>query len=94
MLDALQSLGCSRYHWESDGSALIVHGGAGKITCPSSPIWLGNAGTAARFLTAVATLAAPTAERTATQLVGNARMHERPIRDLVAALKANGSYLF
>ena len=58
-------------------------------------LYLGNAGTAARFLTTVCTLvsatpgAAATSERTV--ITGNARMKQRPIGPLVTALHQNGS---
>jgi len=57
-------------------------------------LYLGNAGTAARFLTTVCTLvqATPGAnDAEYTVITGNARMKQRPIGPLVTALQANGS---
>lgn len=56
-------------------------------------IYLGNAGTAARFLTTVCTLVQKGAndDSPTTIITGNARMKQRPIGPLVSALKSNGS---
>lgn len=57
-------------------------------------MYLGNAGTAARFLTTVCTLVShtPGVEDTEhTIITGNARMKQRPIGPLVTALQSNGS---
>ena len=55
-------------------------------------IYLGNAGTAARFLTTVCTLAQASQEESEfTTITGNARMKQRPIGPLVDALSSNGS---
>ena len=60
---------------------------------PQKEIYLGNAGTAARFLTTVCALVKSPSNGTATSTVitGNARMKQRPIGPLVTALKENGS---
>jgi len=74
---------------------LVVEGGQGSLTVPpkAKELYLGNAGTAARFLTTVCTLVQKTpgvsAERTV--VTGNARMKQRPIGPLVTALQSNGS---
>ena len=57
-------------------------------------MYLGNAGTAARFLTTVCTLVLPTPGVEGTEhtiITGNARMKQRPIGPLVTALQSNGS---
>lgn len=56
-------------------------------------IYLGNAGTAARFLTTVCTLvqSSPNDDAETTIITGNARMKQRPIGPLVTALQENGS---
>lgn len=54
-------------------------------------IYLGNAGTAARFLATVCTLVQSSAPGERTVITGNARMKQRPIGPLVDALRANGS---
>ena len=66
----------------------------GEITCPpkdNKEIYLGNAGTAARFLTTVCTLVGAGTLEQRTVITGNARMKQRPIGPLVDALRANGS---
>lgn len=52
----------------------------------SPQLYLSNAGTASRFLTTAVTLA----QGTYSIVTGNKRMKERPIKDLVDALRANG----
>ena len=52
---------------------------------------MGNAGTAARFLTTVCTLVKSTLADERTVITGNARMKQRPIGPLVDALRTNGS---
>ena len=56
----------------------------------SQPLYLGNAGTASRFLTSVVALCSPSSSSASTVLTGNARMKVRPIGPLVDALRANG----
>ena len=60
---------------------------------PGKELYLGNAGTAARFLTTVCTLVQKSSPDSAdrTIITGNARMKQRPIGPLVTALRANGS---
>lgn len=88
MLAAIRELGI-HFSWEENDTVLVVHGSAGQIKEPSTPIMLNNAGTASRFLTSFcSTLASGTCI-----LTGNHRMKERPIGDLVDALRANGSII-
>jgi pentafunctional AROM polypeptide len=55
-------------------------------------LYLGNAGTASRFLTTVCALVSDTTgDVTSTTITGNARMKQRPIGPLVDALAANGA---
>lgn len=88
MLDALRALGCSVKH---TGSSLEVTGlgGSGRPEPVEGPrakrLFLGNAGTAMRPLTAALALMGGEFE-----LSGVARMHERPIGDLVDALRQLG----
>ena len=87
MLDALRSLGCA-WHRNGDGS-VTVQGLGGHLPVSQAECFLGNAGTAMRPLAAaLALLAARDGGRYA--LSGVARMHERPIRDLVEALRGLG----
>jgi len=83
MLEALAALGIPIGH--KDLSEFFV-AGAGGIPNKKQNLFLGNAGTAFRPLTAVLALAGGE-----YQLSGTARMHERPIGDLVDALRAIGA---
>lgn len=91
MLTALHKLGGMKFFWENDGDVLVVNGNGGKLTACGEELYLGNAGTAARFLTTVATLVAPSEEYDSVVLTGNARMKQRPIGALVDALRSNGN---
>ena len=90
MLNALEKLGAATFSWEEEGEVLVVNGKGGKITASPSSLYLGNAGTASRFLTTVATLATPSSVAESI-LTGNNRMKQRPIGDLVDALTVNGA---
>jgi len=83
MRDALARLGveCAR-----DGDDLRVRGLGGAPRVREAELFLGNAGTAFRPLTAVLALAGGH-----YRLAGVARMHERPIGDLVDALRQLGA---
>ena len=77
---------------DKDGLFLEVTGNKGDLQAGDAELYIENAGTAARFLATVATLAKPTASQQWSILTGNKRMNEgRPIKDLVDALRANGS---
>ncbi|MCJ1479753.1 3-dehydroquinate dehydratase (3-dehydroquinase) [Lambiella insularis] len=90
MLRALTDLQCAKFEWENEGEVLVVIGKKGQMQATAKELYLGNAGTASRFLTAVATLAR--AEKaTSTFLTGNKRMKARPIAPLVDALRLNGA---
>lgn len=64
---------------------LTIHGLGGHIPATRAELFVGNAGTAARFLTAMLTLG-----HGEYVLDGDARMRERPIGDLVQALRQLG----
>jgi len=85
MLMALQKLGIK---WEQIGESqdYIVHGINGVLPIHQADLFMGNAGTAIRPLTAA--LAVLGGDYT---LHGVSRMHERPIGDLVDALNAIGA---
>ena len=83
MLAALRQLGVQ---CERDGPALRVRGAGGAFRVKSAELFLGNAGTAFRPLTAVLALSGGD-----YRLSGTARMHERPIGDLVDALRGLGA---
>ena len=84
MLEALSKLGVQV---ESLGdNAYRVTGCGGNFPNKEAKLFLGNAGTAFRPLTAALALAGGSYE-----LSGVARMHERPIGDLVVALRQLGA---
>jgi 3-phosphoshikimate 1-carboxyvinyltransferase len=86
MLDALAALGCTL---RRDGATVHVGGLGGRLAVRDAQLHLGNAGTAMRPLAAaLALLAARDGGR--FELAGVARMHERPIGDLVDALRELG----
>jgi 3-phosphoshikimate 1-carboxyvinyltransferase len=82
MLDALRQLGCGV---EESGSQARITGLGGCVAQSPAKLFLGNAGTAMRPLTAALALLGGEYE-----LSGIARMHERPIGDLVDALRQLG----
>jgi 3-phosphoshikimate 1-carboxyvinyltransferase len=86
MLEALQALGCGL---RREDEVLHVTGLGGRLDAREAQLFLGNAGTAMRPLTAaLAVLAATQGGR--FELSGVQRMHERPIGDLVDALRQLG----
>lgn len=89
MLTAIAKLGGATYSWEGDGEVLVVNGRGGDLKASPTELYLGNAGTASRFLTTVACLCKPSTVKS-TVLTGNARMKVRPIGPLVASLRTNG----
>ena len=82
MLQALRQLGCGV---SVEGSRATIDGLGGQAPGHRADLFLGNAGTAMRPLTAA--LAVLGGDYT---LSGVPRMHERPIGDLVDALRALG----
>lgn len=90
MLDALARLQAATFSWENDGKELVVTGTGGKLKATDDELYLGNAGTASRFLTSVVALADPSGSVTSTVVTGNARMKERPIGPLVKSLRSMG----
>jgi 3-phosphoshikimate 1-carboxyvinyltransferase len=86
MLDALRTLGCTLRH---DAGVLHVTGLGGRLQMHEAELFLGNAGTAMRPLTAALAVLAATQGGRFT-LAGVPRMHERPIGDLVDALRPLG----
>ena len=82
MLDALRLLGCVVTR---RGAVTKITGLGGRAPMQETRLFLGNAGTAMRPLTAALALIGGDFE-----LQGVARMHERPIGDLVDALRRLG----
>ncbi|TKX21076.1 pentafunctional AROM polypeptide [Elsinoe australis] len=89
MLTAINKLGGATYSWEDNGNTLVLNGNGGALKACAEELYLGNAGTASRFLTTAVTLAQPTDSKHIV-LTGNARMQERPAGPLVDALRKNG----
>jgi len=86
MLAALRTLGC---RMESEGASLRITGLGGRLPVREASLFLGNAGTAMRPLTAALAVLAAT-QGGSFELSGVPRMHERPIADLVDALRPLG----
>jgi 3-phosphoshikimate 1-carboxyvinyltransferase len=84
MGQALQQLG-ARVEADEATRTLRVHGFGGRVQAATAQCFVGNAGTAARFLPVVMALGAGRYE-----IDGVARMRERPIGPLVAALRGLG----
>ncbi|SEF67906.1 3-phosphoshikimate 1-carboxyvinyltransferase [Marinobacterium lutimaris] len=85
MLNALTKLGVS-YELAEDRRSCTVQGVAGPFKADAAELFLGNAGTAMRPLTAALCLGNGEFE-----LTGEPRMYERPIQDLVDALRPLGA---
>ncbi|MDQ3058462.1 MAG: bifunctional 3-phosphoshikimate 1-carboxyvinyltransferase/cytidylate kinase [Pseudomonadota bacterium] len=82
MLAALRQLGCSV---QQSGETAVIGGLGGQLIERKAKLFMGNAGTAMRPLTAALALLGGEFE-----LSGVPRMHERPIGDLVDALRQLG----
>jgi 3-phosphoshikimate 1-carboxyvinyltransferase len=82
MLNALRQLGCGIHQ---DGSTVVINGLGGQPPKATVKLFMGNAGTAMRPLTAALAVLGGNFE-----LSGVPRMHERPIGDLVDALRQLG----
>jgi 3-phosphoshikimate 1-carboxyvinyltransferase len=85
MIKALQDLG---FTLEVDEAAqtVVVHGRGGEVPAESADLFLGNAGTAMRFLTAAMCLG-----KGVYTLDGVPRMRQRPIGQLVEPLRQLGA---
>jgi 3-phosphoshikimate 1-carboxyvinyltransferase len=92
MRQALHQLGCALRDAEGGrGAAGVLHVGGlgGQLRVHEAELFLGNAGTAMRPLAATLALLAAT-QGGRFELAGVPRMHERPIGDLVDALRPLG----
>ena len=85
MLDGLRQIGCEV---EESGSTVRITGLGGRKPVSPCSLFMGNAGTAMRPLTAALALLGGEFE-----LSGVPRMHERPIGDLVDALRQLGCHI-
>ncbi|MGF6481726.1 3-phosphoshikimate 1-carboxyvinyltransferase [Paraburkholderia sp. JPY419] len=83
MIDALEKLGV---RLKRDGDTCVLSGTRGAFTARTADLFLGNAGTAVRPLTAA--LAVNGGDY---RIHGVPRMHERPIGDLVDGLRQIGA---
>lgn len=91
MLNAVQELRGATITWEDNGETVVLEGHGGEtLEACKEPLYLGNAGTASRFLTSVAALVKPSKSQSSIVLTGNARMQQRPIGPLVDSLRENG----
>ncbi len=79
---ALEQMGITM---ERGDDSWTVHGSGGKLATPENEIFLGNNGTATRFLTSVVALGDGS-----FQIDGEERMRERPIDPLMEALQGWG----
>jgi 3-phosphoshikimate 1-carboxyvinyltransferase len=82
MADALRAMGVTVD--EPDATTFVVTS-SGQLKAPEAPLFLGNAGTATRFLTAALALG-----KGRYVVDGDEHMRKRPIKPLVEALKSLG----
>lgn len=82
LMGALKALGADILTSSGD---VIVRGVGGKWKAPGKPLFLGNNGTALRFLTAVTSLA-----EGAVVLDGTDRLRQRPVGPLLDMLRSQG----
>ncbi len=82
MADALRAMGVTVD--EPDATTFVVTG-TGELQPPAAPLFLGNAGTATRFLTAALALG-----KGRYVVDGDEHMRKRPIKPLVEALQSLG----
>lgn len=82
LINALRSLGSEIL---TEDEIIVIGGTSGNIMNPRREIYLGNNGTAMRFLTGLVSLGGGT-----FTLTGNRRLRKRPIKPLLDALKILG----
>ena len=85
LIDALKAMGATIRREKAERDELIIEGTAGNLAVPAAPIYLGNNGTAMRFLTTLAALG-----KGQYSLTGDPRLCERPVGALLDALKSLG----
>ncbi len=92
MVDSLQKLGFDVKVLPDDAEpcnrTIEVVGRGGEIPAKTAELYVGNAGTAARFLTALVCLG-----HGEYRISGDARMHERPMGEIFRALGIEGEHL-
>lgn len=87
MIGSLRTLGLT-VHEDEDGTEITVTGCEGRFPSDDAELFVGNAGTAMRFLTAALTVG-----NGRYTVDGDERMRERPIGDLVDGLRQLGTRL-
>jgi 3-phosphoshikimate 1-carboxyvinyltransferase len=87
MVESLRRLGFD-VQQDQDACTCLVQGLGGNIPASSADLWLENSGTSIRFLAGLCTLGTGR-----YRLDGSARMRQRPIGDLVRALRPLGATL-
>lgn len=85
LLEALQALGHVRMQPDPARGTVQIAPTGQPMRAPAGELYMGNAGTGLRFLTTLVSLA-----EGRTRITGNARMQERPIADLIGALRQLG----
>jgi len=85
MVESLQRLGIEVAH-DPSAATIDVNGSLGRIPHKEADLWIANSGTSLRFLTAMVALGHGT-----YRLDGTPRMRQRPVSDLLAALKGLGA---
>jgi 3-phosphoshikimate 1-carboxyvinyltransferase len=85
LMDALRRLGFD-VRAEPASGTVRVEGRAGEIPAPTAELYVGNAGTVARFLPPALSLGAGP-----YRVDGTPRMRERPMEDLIDALRRLGT---
>jgi 3-phosphoshikimate 1-carboxyvinyltransferase len=81
-IQALTALGVSV---SRDGQDLLIEGTNGRLSLPDAPIYLGNNGTAMRFLISLVSMG-----KGSVVLTGDRRLCERPIKPLMTYLETLG----
>ena len=82
LIAALREFGVG---FKTEGHCIHVKGTGGNLEVPSKEIFIGNAGTAIRFLSTFACLV-----KGETTITGDEQMQRRPINDLLDALRMSG----
>ncbi len=85
MIDSLERLGFE-LSVQEDGRRIRIVGSSGRIPRPTAELYTANSGTTMRFLTALVCLG-----QGVYRLDGTERMRERPIADLLEALRQLGA---
>ena len=86
MLEAMEALGV-RVIKKDEGRTVVIEGCGGEFPAKNSNIFVGNAGTVARFLTALLAIQ----KDAVYELDGSPAMRQRPMGELLSFLKENGA---